>query len=279
MEHRVRPWVHILLFLITIATTTLAGAAQQGVDLLREPGRFTAGLPFSLSLLAILGCHEMGHYFAARRHGVNVTPPYFIPVPFALGTFVAFIKMRSPTENRRQLFDIAIAGPLAGLVVALPVLYFGFQSSQIFSGASQMPDGATSLHPSLLFVLIGKLALGQQLFSGAVVHLSPLAFAGWLGLFVTALNLLPIGQLDGGHITRAMFGTRTGQIISTVAMWGLLGAALFLWPGLMLFALFVFFMAGRPAPPLNDLSPVSPARRALGYATFVILAAIIVPGM
>jgi membrane-associated protease RseP (regulator of RpoE activity) len=187
--------------------------------------------------------------------------------------------MRAPTENRRQLFDIAVAGPLAGLVVALPVLYFGFQSSHVFHGSPGVAtEGLAALHPSLLFVLVGKIALGEQLLSGSVIRLSPLAFAGWLGLFVTALNLLPIGQLDGGHITRAMFGTRNGYLISMVAMWGLMLAALFIWPALLLFAVIVFFLAGQPSPPLNDLTPVTPARRALGFATFVILASIVAPG-
>jgi membrane-associated protease RseP (regulator of RpoE activity) len=123
--------------------------------------------------------------------------------------------MRSPTENRRQLFDIAVAGPLAGLAVAIPILYYGFQASNV---VAQMPpelkERAYFLHPSFLFTLIGKIALGEQLTSGAVVNLSPIAFAGWLGLVITALNLVPVGQLDGGHIARAMFGTRVGGLIS-----------------------------------------------------------------
>jgi len=127
----VRPWFHWLLFALTILTTTWAGAAHQGIDLLREPDRFAAGLPYSLGLLAILGVHEMGHYFAARRHGIDVTPPFFIPLPFALGTFGAFIKMRSPSQNRTALFDVAVAGPLAGLVIAIPALLIGLRSSTI----------------------------------------------------------------------------------------------------------------------------------------------------
>ena len=114
MERPTRTWLHWLLFGLTFLTTTWAGAMHQGVNLLEEPGRFAAGLPYSIGLLLILGVHELGHFFMARHHGLRVTPPFFIPVPFALGTFGAFIQMESPTENRRSLFDVAVAGALAG---------------------------------------------------------------------------------------------------------------------------------------------------------------------
>lgn len=280
MERRVFPWVNWLLFGLTILTTTWAGAAHQGVNLLREPERFAVGLPYALGLLAILGVHELGHYFVAKRHGINVTPPYFIPVPFALGTFGAFIQMKSPTENRRALFDVAVAGPLAGLVVAIPALLIGLRYSTLIPGdASIQPHmmGGTSVGSSILFAALAKLSLGQTLEAGHVLRLSPLAFAGWLGLFVTALNLLPIGQLDGGHMARAMFGSRVGRTISTVAMWTLFLLALFVWPGLFMWVLIVFFIAGRGTPPLNDVTPVTTGRRWLGYATFLILALILAP--
>jgi membrane-associated protease RseP (regulator of RpoE activity) len=284
LERPTRPWVHWLLFGLTVFTTTYAGAAHQGVDLLREPRRFAVGLPYSLGLLTILGIHELGHYFTARRHRIRVTPPYFIPVPFALGTFGAFIQMRSPTENRRALFDVAVAGPLAGLVIAIPALLIGLQSSAVVPGtivggdeAARRIIGGTSAGSSLLFALIAKAALPEALKYGYVLHLSPLAFAGWLGLLITALNLLPIGQLDGGHMARAMFGQRTGSTISSLAMWSLLLLALFVWPGLLMWAIIVFFIAGRGTPPLNDLVPLTSGRQWLGYATFAILMLILVP--
>lgn len=279
-EQPVHPWVHWLLFGLTILTTTLAGAAHQGVNLLGEPERFAVGLPYSLGLLAILGAHELGHFFTARRHGIRVTPPYFIPVPFALGTFGAFIQMRSPSENRRALFDVAVAGPLAGLLIAIPALLMSLQSSTPVPGdltLSPSGSGGTSVGSSLLFALISKLSLGETLQYGHVVRLSPLAFAGWLGLLITALNLLPIGQLDGGHISRALFGGRIGNTISIVAMWSLFLLALFVWPGLMMWAIIVFFIAGKSAPPLDDMTPLTPGRRWLGYASFVILGLILAP--
>ena len=255
-----------------------AGAAHQGVNLLHEPSRFIVGLPYAFGLLAILGVHELGHYFMARHHGIKVTPPYFIPVPFALGTFGAFIQMRSPTEDRRSLFDVAVAGPLAGLVVAIPARLIGLHLSTVIPGnpADEMMAG-TSVGSSVLFALLAKLLLGPALEYGRVLRLSPMAFAGWLGLFITELNLLPIGQLDGGHMATAMFGRRVGGTIGVVAMWTLLLLAIFVWPGLTMWAILVFFIAGTSAAPLNDLTPLTLQQRWVGYATFAMLALILAP--
>lgn len=281
LERKTRPWLNWLLFGLTFLTTTWAGAMHQGVNLIENPGAFAVGLPYSIGLLLILGVHELGHYFTARHYGLNVSPPFFIPVPFALGTFGAFIQMRSPTRNRRALFDVAVAGPLAGLVVAIPALLIGLQSSVVLPPDAEVASGilghGTSAGSSILFALLSKVALGEQLQDGYLVQLSPLAFAGWLGLFVTALNLMPIGQLDGGHMARAMFGRRVGESISSVAMWSLFLLSIFVWPGLLFFALFIFFIAGRGTPPLNDITPISSGRRWIGYATFVILAMILIP--
>lgn len=279
MERRPQVWINWLLLILTLATTTFAGAAHQGVNLLKEPGRFAVGLPYALALMAILGCHELGHYFTARHHRMNVTPPYFIPVPFALGTFGAFIQMRSPSRNRSMLFDVAVAGPLAGLVIAIPALYFGLLHSAILSPTATSLDGAHSslIESSMLLSAIMHFALGDAADAGSAVRLSPLAFAGWLGLLITALNLLPIGQLDGGHIARAMFGTRTGTYISWTAMTLLFLLAIFVWPGLMTWAILVYFMSGRPSPPLNDVTTLTSGRFVLGLIAFLILLVILLP--
>jgi Zn-dependent protease len=183
----VRSWLHWLLFGLTVITTTWAGASHQGVDLALEPWRFTVGLPYSIGLLLILGVHELGHFFMARRHAMDVTPPYFIPVPFGLGTFGAFIQMRSPPVNRKALFDVAVAGPLAGFVIAVPALLLGLRSSSITAGG----DG-TLLHgflhgatvgSSILFTVLTKISLGDAAQYGALVQLSPLAFAVRWDLF------------------------------------------------------------------------------------------------
>jgi hypothetical protein len=272
---------HFLLFALTLMTTTWAGALHAGVDLIKEPARLAVGLPYSLGLMLILGAHELGHYFAAKRHGIRVTPPYFIPVPFALGTFGAFIKLKSLAPDRRASFDVAVAGPLAGLVFAIPALLIGLQQSQIVIGnppATDMLHTGVQVGSSFLLAILAKIALGADTIQGHELMLHPLAFAGWLGLFVTALNLLPIGQLDGGHMAHALFGAKRGHAISVGALITLFALALFVWPGLMMWAFIVWFIAGtRDAPPLNDVTPLDPRRRALGLFAFLLLAAIMVP--
>jgi Zn-dependent protease len=272
--------IHLLLFALTAITTTWAGALHSGVNLIEQPRRFSVGLPYSIGLMLILGAHELGHYFAARHHGIRVTLPYFIPVPFALGTFGAFIKMKSLAPDRRSAFDVAVAGPLAGLVFAIPALLIGLRYSRIVIGAP-MPDflhTGVQIGSSFLLALLTKLSFGAYAGQGHQLVLHPLAFAGWLGLIVTALNLLPIGQLDGGHMAHALLGARKGHAVSVGGLITLFALALFVWPGLMLWAVIVWFVAGtRDAPPLNDVTPLNPARRALGWFAFALLTAIIIP--
>ena len=189
-----RVWLHVLLFLLTVLSTMTVG-----------------GPLFSAGLLSILTCHEFGHYFAARRYGVPVTLPYFIPFPFSLfGTLGAFIRMSPRIPHRRALFDIAAAGPLAGLVIAIPLSYVGILLSQLVR-KDALPQNIITLGEPLLFQGLGWLAHGS-LGKDVDLLLHPLAFAGWAGMFVTALNLLPIGQLDGGHISHSLFGSRSRQV-------------------------------------------------------------------
>jgi Zn-dependent protease len=275
-----RYWLHALLLLATLATTTWAGALHQGINLLQEPAGFAAGLPYSLGLMLILGAHEMGHYITARKHGMHVSLPYFIPIPFALGTFGAFISLRSPAPSRRALFDMAVAGPLAGLVFAVPALLIGLPMSAISEAAPSamaLHGGGVNVGSSLLLATFASLSLGDNL-TGHIILLHPLAFAGWLGLLVTALNLLPIGQLDGGHISDAMFGQRRSAMIGTAALVALFGLGLFVWSGLLVWAFIVWFIAGRKGlPPLNDITALGAGRIALGWFALAILAAILIP--
>ncbi|MGH7995958.1 MAG: site-2 protease family protein, partial [Opitutaceae bacterium] len=272
--------LHGALAIATLATTTWAGALHAGVNLLQQPGRFAVGLPYSLGLLLILGSHELGHYVTARAYDIRVTPPYFIPVPFSLGTFGAFIMIKSVTPDRRALFDVAVAGPLAGLVLAIPALLVGLRWSHVIPGFAHggLAHAGVSVDSSILLACLAKLSLGTSLLQGHRVLLHPLAFAGWLGLIVTALNLLPIGQLDGGHMAHALFGSRHAHGLSMVALAALFLLALFVWPGLMFWAFIVFFLAGtHDAPAANDVTPAGPGRRALGYFVFALLLLIIVP--
>jgi hypothetical protein len=274
-------WVlHWGLFIATMATTTWAGALRAGVNLLQQPERFAVGLPYSLGLLLILGAHELGHYFTAKAHGITVTPPYFIPVPFSLGTFGAFIKIKSLTPSRCALFDVAVAGPLAGLVFAIPALLIGLRYSQVIPGSTSEPLGYSGVNvsSSVLLACLARMSLGASVLEGQHLLLHPLAFAGWLGLLVTALNLLPIGQLDGGHISHALFGSRNAHGVSMVALVSLFLLALFVWTGLMFWAFIVFFIAGtHDAPAANDVTPLGPPRKALACFAFLLLLLIIVP--
>jgi Zn-dependent protease len=262
-------WLHGILLLLTQATTTWAGALHQGVNILQNPASFAIGLPYSIGLLLILGAHELGHYFAARKHRIQVTSPYFIPAPFALGTFGALISMRGLVRNRRALFDVAVAGPLAGLVFAIPALLIELQYSKVVMGnaSPETMHGGVEVGSSFLMAILSKLTLGPAAAEGHRLILHPLAFAGWLGLLVTALNLLPIGQLDGGHITHALLGSRRAHTISIVALVSLFFLAVFVWPGLMMWAFIVFFLAGTASERFNAPGCVQAGHRLLRLRT------------
>lgn len=269
-----RPWLNLLLLGLTLVTTTAVGAHHAGADVWREPGRMTEGLAYSLPLLLILGVHELGHYLAGRRHGLPVSLPYFIPVPFGLGTFGAFIQMRGLPADRRALFDVAAAGPLAGLLVALPLLGWGLGQSAVVS----MADGGTYPGSSALLAVLAKLTAGQELAAGHHLRLHPAALAGWIGVMVTALNLLPVGQLDGGHVADALLGRAGGAAAGAVALFALLFLGLFVWGGLLGWAIVVYLLAGEKGiPTRNDLSPVGAARWALGAFLFAVLVLTLAP--
>lgn len=277
-----RPLVHLGLFAATLVTTTFAGAAHQGVNLLDRPDAWMAGLPYGLGVMLILGVHEMGHYLAGRYHGVPVSLPYFIPVPFALGTFGAFIRLPPLLKTRRQLFDIGVAGPLAGLAVAIPALALGLRWSTVLPLETAADTSAhmqgVSVNASMLLTFVSKLAIGDALTAGHYVLLHPLAFAGWLGLMITALNLLPVGQLDGGHVARALFGQSRAAAIGKATLFGMVALGLFVWSGLLFWALVVFFIAGTPGmPPMEDVTPIDPRRKALAWFSFALLALILLP--
>ncbi len=272
-----RPRTNIILFVLTVLSTLIAGSgAFFAFNPLTEPGRVLDGVPFAFTLLAILGTHEFGHYFTARAYGASVSLPYFIPAPPPLlfGTLGAIIRMRSPARDRNSLFDIAAAGPLAGLVVALPALWIGLGWSKV---AAVPAGGSVSFGDSLLLRFMTWLAFGP-LPPGHDVFVHPVALAGWVGLFVTALNLIPVGQLDGGRIAYALFGARHRQIsiatfLGLLALGAVTGAGnWFVWAFLLLFV-----MGFHHQPPLDDLSPLSPGRYAVGFLCLLLLILLIPP--
>jgi membrane-associated protease RseP (regulator of RpoE activity) len=291
-ETMTRPGLALGLLVITLFTTTLGGAQlaagkpiaiNQIYHLLSEPSLLLQGLPYGLALMAILGIHELGHYLAARFYKLRTTLPYFIPVPpmsfFSLGTFGAFIQMRSPVPNRKSLFDVGIAGPLAGFIITIPILIWGLAHSSVVSLSN--PSGLLtfeSLNPrfSFLLTLLSKLALGSQMTPETAIDLHPVAVAGYIGLVVTALNLMPVGQLDGGHIVHAMFGQRTGATIGRIAQLLVLVLA-FQVPDLMVWAVLLILMPVADEPALNDVSELDNWRDFLGLLALAILVSIILP--
>ncbi|MCE5270308.1 site-2 protease family protein [bacterium] len=265
--------VHLGLFVATVASTLLAGALREGADLLARPADILLGLPFSGSIMLILLVHELGHYFTARRHGMDVSLPYFIPMPppFIFGTMGALIKMRSPMFTRRMLLDVGSAGPLAGFIVSLPVVVLGLMHS---SWGAQ-GNGFFEPGHSLLFAGLAHLILGPQP-TGTVLQMSSVAFAGWIGFFVTAMNLIPVGQLDGGHIGYALFG-RLHKRIAIAFFLGMLALSFF-WTGWLFWSVLIFFLIRVQHPPvLDEEVPLDRGRRLIGLTCILILALTFMP--
>ncbi len=260
---------HLLLFAATFGTAALAYAFEQ-VDVVSQPLGILIGVPYAASLMAILLAHEFGHYLTARAHAVDATLPFFIPAPpsFFLGTFGAFIRMRSQPPSRRALFDIGAAGPWAGIAVAIPAVIVGLALSEVRLGhAADTLD--LFLGDSLLFRGLSWLVLGTTDDEAAII-LHPIAFAGWVGFLVTAINLIPAGQLDGGHVVYAALGERWHRLISigTVAALlalGLTGA----WTWLLLAALLA--VLGLRHPPLAETTVGLDRRRGWGAAATLLL--------
>jgi membrane-associated protease RseP (regulator of RpoE activity) len=305
-----REWIkHSALFLLTFVTTTFAGIliAAPAVDppapvasgilgyvlyvpkyywrivaallsqAIADPNLVKSGLIFSTALLTILMAHEMGHYLACRYYGVRATLPFFIPAPplFLTGTFGAFIKMKSPIPSRRALFDIGLAGPLAGFVALLPIALGGLL---ILHPAPPLKGEGIVFNDPLLFQIIAKLT-GANLVNASP---NPFYMAAWIGLLVTSLNLMPVGQLDGGHGTLAVFGQRAHKVIGrlafvTVAVMSVLG---FIWHGspsgfLYTVLLAVMLNVRHPAP--EEMEPLGRARMAVAIITLIVFALSFVP--
>lgn len=292
-----RGWtINLVLFLLTVVSTTLVGSAsgmfyygtggslaeitqqEYYVQIFQPANLLTGFLVFSLPLLGILAVHEFGHYHFARKHGVDASLPFFLPVPpllgisaIEIGTFGAFISMREPMPNRKALFDIGVAGPLAGLAIAIPVLLIGFALSA--ASAVTVPadgDSTITLGTPLLF---DWLEIPFGLDDNVLIH--PVAYAGWVGLLVTSINLLPAGQLDGGHMAAAMFGERA-RYTSYAAVLGLFAigiAPFFGFPGFqgwLLFAVLIGFLGIRHPPTLDGVSGIDQKRMIIGWATFAL---------
>lgn len=270
-------WLHVLLFVLTALTTTAAGAGFQlsfdqnrpplfddFVEVFTRPALILTGVSYSFTLLLILFAHEMGHYLACRRYGIDATLPYFIPMPTLIGTLGAFIRIRSAICSKRQLFDVGVAGPLAGFAFVIPALAIGLAMSRVIPGVAVQGDFAFGT-PLLLRGLEALIFPGVPV---ADIQLHPVARAAWFGVLATALNLMPIGQLDGGHILYALFGEwhrpLTYLFIVVLIPLGLLFSYSWL---LWAFLLFVF---ARRHPRIYDEVPLGAGRKQLGVLSLLI---------
>ena len=305
------PWVNLALFLLTLLSVIFAGAiysytgpvSNDPQDLFLSILRsLPAGVPFAVSLLAILLAHEFGHYLAGRYHNTQVTLPYFIPFPISpFGTMGAFIRLKEPPRNKRILLDIGIAGPIAGLVVAIPVLLYGLSLSRLDTISVQPGTGFQLEGNSLLYLLAKYAVFGQLLpapasygdvppllywvryfftsqplpIGGTDVIIHPVAWAGWAGLLVTALNLIPAGQLDGGHVMYVLLGQRARRLWPFIlAALALLG---FAWSGWWLWAALIFFLGRLYAEPMDQITRLDPPRRAVAIAGIILFFLVFTP--
>jgi membrane-associated protease RseP (regulator of RpoE activity) len=277
---RNRVWLHVVLFLLTLASTTLVGASHYAffvsafgtLPVLQSSRWIVHGLPYSLTILGILGAHEMGHYLACRYYRIDATLPYFLPMPFVMtGTFGAVIKIRQSFPHKTALFDVGIAGPIAGFLVAVPTLFFGLALSTTLPLPKNVPGvemgqlGEPLLFKAATWLVWGSLPRGLDL------NLHPMALAAWFGLLVTALNLFPIAQLDGGHISYAVFGRRSTRITlaATLIVASLVFVSLswLLWT-VLLVAMLVIVGPRHPPVPDED-TPLDRAR--LWLAVFALI--------
>lgn len=268
--------VNIVLFVVTALSTTLAGAMYVGGPYESWLSFFLSGWVFSVPLMAILLVHEMGHFLAGRRRRLDITPPYFLPSIPPLGTFGAFIKIRSPIPSREVLVEVGASGPVAGAFVAIPLLAVGLFLSEIRPEVIQ-PAGLTlTFGSSLILEILCLIRFGQFSFNMTVL-LHPTAMAAWFGLFVTAMNLLPMGQLDGGHVVYALFGQRRAKIISFTAFACMIPLGILYWPGWLVFGFLALFLGLRHPPPLDPYTPLDRPHRILGWVAVTLFFLTIVP--
>ncbi|WP_119072800.1 site-2 protease family protein [Aggregatilinea lenta] len=269
-----RPWwPNAVLLALTLLSLLYTGAVHQAG--LRNETSITLweGWPYALSMVLILGTHELGHYFAARHHHASVTLPYFIPAPFGFGTLGAFIQLREPMRNNKVLFDVGAAGPLAGFIVALPVLLIGLATSDVqpLPTTDYMLEGDSVLYAGAKVAVFGEILPDDH----QDVFINQLAKAGWTGLFITGLNLIPLGQLDGGHIVLTLLG-RTARrlympLIGLFLVLSLFNSAWLLW------TLLLFFLGQVFAVPMDTVTPLDPRRKRLAYLTMAIFVLVFVP--
>jgi membrane-associated protease RseP (regulator of RpoE activity) len=260
------PYLNLLLFFLTVISTVTVGAMHEGVHPLEQPSMLYKGLPFSIALLTILLAHEFSHYFASKKHRVDATLPYFIPAPTLFGTFGAVIRMKSPIMSKSALIDIGASGPIAGFIIS----FLATTAGLFFSSIMPVPESANfiTLGDSLLFSGLSSLIVGVAP-ENYDVFLHPVAFAGWIGFFVTSINLIPVGQLDGGHILYALIGDRH-SILSKVLIGVMFIMGFLLWEGWIVWGVLLLIIGSKHPPIIYADMPLDPQRKIIGWISLVI---------
>ncbi len=283
--------INLILLLATILSTMFMGAVYESAfasaaeatsfigffqGIARDWRDIWLGWPFCLSIMTILGVHELGHYFAARYHKVPVTLPYFIPMPISIiGTMGAFIRLKAPVKNKRALLDVGAAGPLAGFIVAVPIFLYGLATSEL----GPLPTIPFEYEGnSLLYILAKFIIFGRYLpADGLDVYLNQVAWAAWVGMFVTGLNLIPVGQLDGGHVAYTLFGQKARRLFLPVVIGLLLLVILgnsFVW---VLWIILLLLFGRMYAEPLDDVTPLDTKRKVIAVLTLALFVLVFVP--
>jgi membrane-associated protease RseP (regulator of RpoE activity) len=258
--------LHILLFILTFLTTLFAGCLLNNVIPWEEPEKIYLGLPFSLTLLLILMTHELAHYFMSRKHHVSATPPYFIPAPTFIGTFGAVIKMKPPIYDRRSLIDIGASGPIAGFIIAIFVVITGLNLSEV-KPSGEIQEGI-AFGSSLLFSFLSNMILNVDP-EKYDIFLHPVAFSGWVGFLVTSLNLLPIGQLDGGHVLYALVGEKH-QMMAKIMIPVLVVLGIMFWPGWLVWAALMVIIGYKHPPVVYPEIQLDRKRKLMGWICLII---------
>ncbi len=280
--------IHVLLFILTVITTILAGIQLAVVDpeaiisngffgyFNANPDVLISGIGYSVSILLILGFHEMGHYYHCRKYGINATLPYFIPAPpfiFLVGTFGAVIKIKSPINYRKPLVEIGAAGPIASFLLSIPITVIGLKLSRIVIAE---PAGQSLIFgESILFKLLSRLVFGNSLPPESSIYLHPLAFAGWFGFFATALNLIPIGQLDGGHLVYSLLGRHYNKF-SKIAFFLIIPLGI-LWPGWFIWAIMLIIIGLKHPRVYDEDKPLTAREKLLIGVNIVIFILCFIP--
>jgi membrane-associated protease RseP (regulator of RpoE activity) len=254
-EGKPRVIINVLLLLATIASTIFAGYLFGG--------KIVDGLAFSAAIMGIIGTHELAHFFAARKHGIKATLPYFVPAPTIIGTFGAVINVKSPIPNKKALFDLGVSGPLAGIVVTVVVLIIGIH----YSTVAPIQGESLKFFPPLIMIIISYF-VAPTVPPGYLLMIHPVAFAGWVGVIITMLNLMPVAFLDGGHISRSIFSVKIHQILSIL---GIIVTLILGWIPMAILMMVILFMTKKHPGALDNVSTLTRDRKIIAVLALVVL--------